>query len=177
MSKPCWDMCCWLPWWLSISVPRLPNLECFSAFIPGWTYPSPFPTQTTLPTCEAFAPLRPSSLSWAKSAGQSLQANPTSHDVPWPQQQPLFKNRWATVDPNWLLVAHMWNVESLPYTHPLQTLAKWLFPAVTFTASQPCLVRIITFLDFWGCLWINESISNLLKTRVYCTLKEDISIN
>lgn len=63
----------------------------------------------------------------------------------------------------------MWNL--LPYTH--HTLSRpslsWLFPPVSFTASRLCLVKITTLLDFWGCLWLNESISNLLHTRFYCT--------
>lgn len=164
-------LCCWLPWWLSISVPRPPNLECFSALISGWTYPGPFPAQTILSIHEAFAPLYPfkSFLGW----GCRAQLTGQTH-LPW---CPLAPTNFLKIDGKWLTQTcslqptprKMGNL--LPYTHhTLSRLAlSWLSPPVSFTASRLCFVKMTTPLDFWGCLWINESISNLLHTRFYCT--------
>lgn len=153
-------MYCWLLWWLSISVPRPPNPEYFSALISGGTYPSPFLTQTILPTQEAFAPL-----SLFKSfLGQGYRAQLTGQPhLPWCLLAPTATTSQKQMGNGWpkpALCSPPHVKCALPYTH--HTLSRHslslLFPPVGFTASQLCLVKIITFLDFWGCLWISESI-------------------
>lgn len=47
-------MSCWLPWWFSTSVPRPPNLACFSALTPpqhsaySWSLCTPLPVHICL---------------------------------------------------------------------------------------------------------------------------------
>lgn len=140
---------CWLPWRFSLSVPRHPNLECFSVLTSGWTYPGPFPTQTILSFMKPLHFSTSLSLSWDEGAGHSYQANPISHDVPWPL--PLLKNRWEMVDPNLLFAAHHTGYgESLAIhtPHPLQTLAKLTFSHLS--ASQ----HLDSALSKWLHLWI-----------------------
>lgn len=132
---------CWLPWWLSLSIPRPPNLECFSALTSGWTYPSPFPTQIILSIHEASAPLYP----FKSFPGWGCRAQLTGQPyLPWCLLAPTTSskqmgNGWpkpALCSPPHGKRGISWHT----HTTPLQTLAKLTFPTrqLHSISTLPC---------------------------------------
>lgn len=151
-------MSCWLPWWLSTSVPRPPTLECFSALTTGWTYPSLLPTQTILPIHEAFAPLSPFTPFLGRGCKAQLPGQPYLPGCPLAPTATTSEkmgNGWPK--PALCSPPHVKCGSSVIYTsHPLQTLAKWLFLHVSLTASQLCaLSKILHFRTLLVNKWIH----------------------
>lgn len=123
--------------------------------------PTPAPSLPILPTHETFALLSPfkSLLGWGCRAQLTGQSR-----LPWWPRATTATTSSKQMGNGWPKPALCspprvkCEISAIYTSHPLQTLAKWLFPYISLTASRLCaLSKLLCFLDFWGCLWMNPN--------------------